>query len=390
MNIKEESLKIHEKHKGKLEIKNKLQVNNLHDLSLVYTPGVAEPCLKILEEPENVYKYTSKGNNVAVITNGSAVLGLGNIGALSSIPVMEGKSFLFKQFANIDSFPICIDSQDPDEIINIIEKTSSMFGGINLEDIKAPECFYIEKKLKEKLNIPVFHDDQHGTAIVVAAGILNSLKVINKKIQDVEIVLVGAGAAGMAVTKMLLLLKPKNIVLVDKEGILAKNCLWLNEYQKEIISQINLNNETGLLADAVKNKDIFIGVSKGNILTPQMVLTMKKDAIVFALANPNPEITYDDAKKGNARIVATGRSDFPNQINNLLVFPGMFRGTIDAKATQITEEMKLAAVYALSSVISDDELNEDNIIPSIFDKRTTKKVAEAVFNKAIETKMTRK
>ncbi|WP_210954920.1 NAD(P)-dependent malic enzyme [Candidatus Phytoplasma luffae] len=391
MNIKEEALKLCEKYKGKLEIKNKFEVNNMHDLSLAYTPGVAEPCIKIAEDPENVYKYTTKGNNVAVISNGTAVLGLGNIGALASIPVMEGKSFLFKAFGNIDAFPICIDSEDPDEIINIVAKISSIFGGINLEDFKAPECFYIEEKLKEKLDIPVFHDDQHGTAIVVAAGIINALKVVKKRMQDVEIVVIGSGSAGMAITKMLLLLKPKNIVIVDKDGIVQKDCTWLNKYQREILSQINLNNEKGFLNDALKNKDIVIGVSKGNILNAEMIKTMNKDSIVFSLANPVPEITtYEEAKKGNAKVVATGRSDFPNQINNLLVFPGIFRGVLDAKATKITEEMKLVAIEAITSLIPDEELHETNIVPSIFDKRVTEVIAEAVCKKAIETKMTRK
>ncbi|WP_341266852.1 NAD(P)-dependent malic enzyme [Candidatus Phytoplasma fraxini] len=390
MNLKEEALKIHEKYKGKLEIQNKIKINNLQDLALIYTPGVAEPCLEIKKNPENVYKYTTKGNNVAIITNGTAVLGLGNIGALASIPVMEGKASLFKTFVNIDSFPICIDSEDPDEFINIVSKISSMFGGINLEDIKSPECFYIEKKLKEKLNIPVFHDDQHGTAIVVCAGILNALKIVKKNIQDVEIVITGIGAAGIAITKMLLLLKVKNIILVDKEGIIRKDCPWLNEAQKEMSLVTNLKNEIGSLKDAVKNKDIFIGVSKPNILTAKMVSTMAPDSIVFALANPVPEIMYDEAKKGNARIIATGRSDFPNQINNLLAFPGIFRGALDAKATQITEEMKIAAVHALASVIKDSELHEENIIPSIFDKRATEIIAKTVAKIAIETKMNRK
>ncbi|MDV3196074.1 MAG: malic enzyme-like NAD(P)-binding protein [Candidatus Phytoplasma stylosanthis] len=392
MNIKEESLKIHEELKGKLEVKNKMDVTNLHELSLIYTPGVAEPCYKIVEDPENVYKYTTKGNNVAVITNGTAVLGLGNIGALASIPVMEGKSCLFKKFANINSFPICIDSEEPEEFINIVSKISLMFGGINLEDIKAPDCFYIEEKLKEKLNIPVFHDDQHGTSIVVAAGILNALKVVKKKISDVEIVIVGAGAAGLSVAKILLSLKPKNIVLVDKQGIIQKDCLWLNEYQRKISLEknVNINNETGSLTDAIKDKDIFIGLSRGNILNVSMVSQMRSNSIVFALANPIPEISYDEVKKTNVKIFATGRSDFPNQINNLLVFPGIFRGALDAKATKITEEMKLSAVYALSSIIPEDQLNENNIIPSIFDERVTKVIAESVAAKAIETKVTRK
>ncbi|MGM1458881.1 MAG: NAD(P)-dependent malic enzyme [Columbia Basin potato purple top phytoplasma] len=388
-NIKEEALKVHEQKKGKLEINAKLPINNLKDLTLVYTPGVAEPCLQIAQNEQNVYKYTTKGNNVAVITNGSAVLGLGNIGALASIPVMEGKSALFKTFANIDSFPICIDSQDPDEIINIISKIPAMFGGINLEDIKAPECFYIEKKLKEKLDIPVFHDDQHGTAIVVSAGILNALKVVKKNIQNVEIVINGAGSAGIAIAKMLLLLKPKNIILVDKNGVVQKDCPWLNEIQKEIALLTNKNNESGSLKEIIKNKDIFIGVSKPKLLTSEMVSTMNHNSIVFALANPVPEIMYDEAKQGNAKVVATGRSDFPNQINNLLVFPGIFRGALDVQATQITEEMKIAAVYALTSVIPENELNENNIIPSIFNKKVTEIVAKAVAKVAVETKMTR-
>ncbi|MDV3167802.1 MAG: malic enzyme-like NAD(P)-binding protein [Candidatus Phytoplasma stylosanthis] len=392
MNTKEESLKIHEELKGKLEVKNKMDITNLHELSLIYTPGVAEPCYKIVEDPENVYKYTTKGNNVAVITNGTAVLGLGNIGALASIPVMEGKSCLFKKFANINSFPICIDSEEPEEFINIVSKISLMFGGINLEDIKAPDCFYIEEKLKEKLNIPVFHDDQHGTSIVVAAGILNALKVVKKKISDVEIVIVGAGAAGLSVAKILLSLKPKNIILVDKQGIIQKDCLWLNEYQRKISLEknVNINNETGSLTDAIKDKDIFIGLSRGNILNASMVSQMRSNSIVFALANPIPEISYDEVKKSNVKIFATGRSDFPNQINNLLVFPGIFRGALDSKATKITEEMKLSAVYALSSIIPEDQLNENNIIPSIFDERVTKVIAESVAAKAIETKVTRK
>ncbi|MGI3136055.1 MAG: NAD(P)-dependent malic enzyme [Candidatus Phytoplasma vitis] len=390
LNIKEEALKIHEKNKGKLEINTKIKINNLQELSLIYTPGVAEPCLEIAKNPKNAYKYTTKGNNVAVITNGTAVLGLGNIGALASIPVMEGKASLFKTFANIDSFPICIDSEDPEEIINIISKISPIFGGINLEDIKSPECFYIEKKLKEKLDIPVFHDDQHGTAIVVCAGILNALKIVKKNIKDVKIVITGAGSAGIAVAKMLLLLEFKNIILIDKEGAIKKDCTWLNEEQKKMSLVTNLKNETGSLKEIIQNKDIFIGLSKPNILTSEMVSTMAPNSIVFALANPIPEIMYDEAKKGNAKIVATGRSDFPNQINNLLAFPGIFRGALDSQATQITEEMKIAAVYALTSIIPEKELNENNIIPSIFEKKVTQIISEAVAKVAIETNMTRK
>ncbi|MDV3168963.1 MAG: malic enzyme-like NAD(P)-binding protein, partial [Candidatus Phytoplasma australasiaticum] len=349
------------------------------ELALVYTPGVAEPCLKIKDNPEDVYKYTSKGNNVAVISNGTAVLGLGNIGALASIPVMEGKAVLLKKFANIDSYPICVDSEDPEEVINIISKISSVFGAINLEDIKAPECFEIEEKLKQKLSIPVFHDDQHGTAIAVAAGLINALKVVHKKMSEIEIVILGAGAAGTAIAKLLLLLKPKNIVLVDKHGAInSKDLALLNVSQQKLAKITNFYNETGNLNEIIKNKDVFIGVSKSNLLTSDMVASMNKDAIVFALANPVPEIMPLEAKKGNARIIATGRSDFPNQINNLLVFPGIFRGALDSKVAQITEEMKLAAVYALAAVIPESQLNEENILPSIFNPECTKAIVKAI------------
>ncbi|UQV27110.1 NAD-dependent malic enzyme [Candidatus Phytoplasma asiaticum] len=379
MNNKELALKLHAQKKGKLATVSKVEVNNLKELALVYTPGVAEPCLKIKENPEDVYKYTSKGNNVAVISNGTAVLGLGNIGALASIPVMEGKSVLLKKFANIDSYPICVDSEDPEEMINIISKISSVFGAINLEDIKAPECFEIEEKLKQKLSIPVFHDDQHGTAIAVTAGLINALKVVHKKMSEIEIVILGAGAAGTAIAKLLLLLKPKNIVLVDKHGAINSQDLeLLNVSQQKLAKITNFYNETGTLNEIIKNKDVFIGVSKSNLLTSDMVASMNKDAIVFALANPVPEIMPSEAKKGNARIVATGRSDFPNQINNLLVFPGIFRGALDSKVTQITEEMKLAAVYALAAVIPESQLNEENILPSIFNPECTQAIVKAI------------
>ncbi|MDO8057264.1 NAD(P)-dependent malic enzyme [Candidatus Phytoplasma gossypii] len=379
MNNQDLALKLHAQKKGKLATVSKVEVNNLKELSLVYTPGVAEPCLKIKENPEDVYKYTSKGNNVAVISNGTAVLGLGNIGALASIPVMEGKAVLLKKFANIDSYPICVDSEDPEEMINIISKISSVFGAINLEDIKAPECFEIEEKLKQKLSIPVFHDDQHGTAIAVTAGLINALKVVHKKMSEIEIVILGAGAAGTAIAKLLLLLKPKNIVLVDKHGAINSQDLeLLNVSQQKLAKITNFYNETGTLNEIIKNKDVFIGVSKSNLLTSDMVASMNKDAIVFALANPVPEIMPSEAKKGNARIVATGRSDFPNQINNLLVFPGIFRGALDSKVTQITEEMKLAAVYALAAVIPESQLNEENILPSIFNPECTQSIVKAI------------
>ncbi|MDV3166428.1 MAG: malic enzyme-like NAD(P)-binding protein ['Waltheria sp.' little leaf phytoplasma] len=379
MNNQELALKLHAQKKGKLATVSKVEVNNLKELALVYTPGVAEPCLKIKENPEDVYKYTSKGNNVAVISNGTAVLGLGNIGALASIPVMEGKAVLLKKFANIDSYPICVDSEDPEEMINIISKISSVFGAINLEDIKAPECFEIEERLKQKLSIPVFHDDQHGTAIAVTAGLINALKVVHKKMSEIEIVISGAGAAGIAIAKLLLLLKPKNIVLVDKHGAINSQDLeLLNISQQKLAKITNFYNETGTLNEIIKNKDVFIGVSKSNLLTSDMVASMNKDAIVFALANPVPEIMPSEAKKGNARIVATGRSDFPNQINNLLVFPGIFRGALDSKVTQITEEMKLAAVYALAAVIPESQLNEENILPSIFNPECTQAIVKAI------------
>ncbi|MDO8059128.1 NAD-dependent malic enzyme ['Crotalaria aegyptiaca' phytoplasma] len=379
MNNQELALKLHAQKKGKLATVSKVEVNNLKELALVYTPGVAEPCLKIKENPEDVYKYTSKGNNVAVISNGTAVLGLGNIGALASIPVMEGKAVLLKKFANIDSYPICVDSEDPEEMINIISKISSVFGAINLEDIKSPECFEIEEKLKQKLSIPVFHDDQHGTAIAVTAGLINALKVVHKKMSEIEIVILGAGAAGTAIAKLLLLLKPKNIVLVDKHGAINSQDLeLLNVSQQKLAKITNFYNETGTLNEIIKNKDVFIGVSKSNLLTSDMVASMNKDAIVFALANPVPEIMPSEAKKGNARIVATGRSDFPNQINNLLVFPGIFRGALDSKVTQITEEMKLAAVYALAAVIPESQLNEENILPSIFNPECTQAIVKAI------------
>ncbi|KAB8121927.1 MAG: malate dehydrogenase (oxaloacetate-decarboxylating) [Candidatus Phytoplasma cynodontis] len=388
--IKEKALLIHEEHQGKIEVNSKIKVNNLKDLALVYTPGVAEPCLKIADNKENVYKYTSKQNTIAVITNGTAVLGLGNIGPLASLPVMEGKAILFKEFGNINAFPICIDSEDPKEIIHIISKISSSFGGINLEDIKSPECFEIEEKLQKILDIPCFHDDQQGTAIVISAGLLNALKVINKKKEDVKIVICGAGAAGIATAKMLLSLKFKNIVLVDKEGAIYKNAKGLNSEQEKMSLITNLNNEKGSLKEIIKNKDVFIGLSKPNLLNSEIVSTMNKNAIVFALANPIPEIMPEEAKKGNVRIIATGRSDFPNQINNILVFPGMFKGALRAKATKINEEMKIAAVEALKSIIPEKELNENKIIPSIFDSEVSEKIAVAVEQAAIKTKVIRK
>ncbi|MHB7980254.1 NAD-dependent malic enzyme [Clostridium sporogenes] len=384
MDIKEKSLMVHKKFKGKLSIEGKIQVKNKEDLSIAYTPGVAEPCVKISEDKSLVYEYTMKGNTVAVVTNGTAVLGLGDIGPYAGLPVMEGKALLFKEFANIDSFPICIDSKDPEEIIKTVKLIAPGFGGINLEDIKAPECFYIEKKLKEELDIPVFHDDQHGTAIVVLAGIYNALRFVGKKLEEARIVINGAGSAGISICKLLLQAGAKNIIMCDKEGALVKGNNNLNEAQKLIAEVTNKENEKGTLKDVIKGKDVFIGVSAPNILTEEMVATMNNDSIVFAMANPTPEIMPDKAKKAGARVVATGRSDFPNQINNVLVFPGIFRGALDVRSKVINEEMKLAASKAIASLVQDNELNEEYIIPGAFDKRVAQVVAEEVKKVALE------
>ncbi|NFL75813.1 NAD-dependent malic enzyme [Clostridium sporogenes] len=384
MDIKEKSLMVHKKFKGKLSIEGKIQVKNKEDLSIAYTPGVAEPCVKISEDKSLVYEYTMKGNTVAVVTNGTAVLGLGDIGPDAGLPVMEGKALLFKEFANIDSFPICIDSKDPEEIIKTVKLIAPGFGGINLEDIKAPECFYIEKKLKEELDIPVFHDDQHGTAIVVLAGIYNALRFVGKKLEEARIVINGAGSAGISICKLLLQAGAKNIIMCDKEGSLVKGNNNLNEAQKLIAEVTNEENEKGTLKDVIKGKDVFIGVSAPNILTEEMVATMNNDSIVFAMANPTPEIMPDKAKKAGARVVATGRSDFPNQINNVLVFPGIFRGALDVRSKVINEEMKLAASKAIASLVQDNELNEEYIIPGAFDKRVAEVVAEEVKKVALE------
>ncbi|MCJ8173478.1 NAD(P)-dependent malic enzyme [Clostridium botulinum] len=383
MDIKEKSLMVHKKFKGKLSIEGKIQVKNKEDLSIAYTPGVAEPCVKINEDKSLVYEYTMKGNTVAVVTNGTAVLGLGDIGPYAGLPVMEGKALLFKEFADIDSFPICIDSKDPEEIIKTVKLIAPGFGGINLEDIKAPECFYIEKKLKEELDIPVFHDDQHGTAIVVLAGIYNALRLVGKKLEEARIVINGAGSAGISICKLLLQAGVKNIIMCDKEGSLVKGNSNLNEAQKLIVEVTNKENEKGTLKDIIKGKDVFIGVSAPNILTEEMVTSMNKDSIVFAMANPTPEIMPDKAKKAGARVVATGRSDFPNQINNVLVFPGIFRGALDVRSKVINEEMKLAASKAIASLVQDNELNEEYIIPGAFDKRVAEVVAEEVKKVAI-------
>lgn len=378
MDIRQKALKVHKENRGKLKIESKIKVENKEDLAIAYTPGVAEPCIKISEDINSVYDYTMKGNTVAVVTNGTAVLGLGDIGPYAGLPVMEGKALLFKEFSNIDAFPICIDSKDPDEIIKTVKLISSTFGGINLEDIKAPECFYIEKELKKQLDIPVFHDDQHGTAIVVLAGIYNALKVVNKKLEEAKIVINGAGSAGISICKLLIEAGAKNIVMCDKNGALVENGQGLNEAQKSISAITNRDKEEGNLKEVIKGKDVFIGVSAPNIVTKEMVSTMNKDAIIFAMANPTPEIMPDEAKLGGAKVIATGRSDFPNQINNVLIFPGIFRGALDARSKVINEEMKLAAAKAIASLIDKKELNNEYIIPDPFDKRVAKCVSDSV------------
>ncbi|WP_125153412.1 NAD(P)-dependent malic enzyme [Clostridium rectalis] len=378
MNIKEEALKLHCDNIGKLEIKGKISVRNRKDLSLAYSPGVAEPCIEIAKDKQKVYKYTMKSNTVAVVSNGTAVLGLGNIGASASIPVMEGKALLFKEFSGIDAFPICLDTEDPEKVIETVKLISPMFGGVNLEDIKAPECFYIEDRLKKELDIPVFHDDQHGTAIVVLAGLFNSLKLVKKDLREVKILINGAGSAGIAICKLLLKAGAKNIVMCDIFGALVEGDNKLNSSQTEIAKLTNRNLEKGTLEDVIKNKDVFIGVSAPNIVTREMISTMNKDSIVFAMANPTPEIMPDEAKMGGARIVATGRSDFPNQINNVLVFPGIFRGALDVKAKEINDEMKLAAAKGLANIICDEKLDDDYIIPDPFNKDVCESVAKEV------------
>ena len=378
------ALQMHESHKGKIEVISKVKVEDRDDLSTAYTPGVAEPCRKIRDNKSDVYRYTAKGNLVAVVSDGTAVLGLGDIGPEAAMPVMEGKSILFKTFAGIDAFPICLDTKDPEEIIKTVKYLAPTFGGINLEDISAPRCFEIERRLKEELDIPVFHDYQHGTAIVVSAGIINALKLVGKKPQEVKAVINGAGSAGISICKLLLQIGIGDIILVDRAGALAPGEEWMNPAQAAMAKVTNKDQQHGLLAEIIKGKDVFIGVSAPNVVTAEMVSTMAKDAIVFAMANPTPEIMPDEAKKGGARVVATGRSDFPNQINNVLVFPGIFRGALDAKATDITEEMKIAAVYAIAGIVEESELKEDYIIPGAFDKRVAQRVAKAVRDKAIE------
>ncbi|MCE9656597.1 NAD(P)-dependent malic enzyme [Clostridium celatum] len=385
MSIYEESLIFHEKYKGKLEIKSRVKVENSQDLSLAYTPGVAEPCRAIHKDPSAAYMYTRKWNTVAVISDGTAVLGLGDIGPLASLPVMEGKSVLFKEFADVDAFPIVLDTKDVDEIVETVVRIAPTLGGINLEDISAPRCFEIEKKLKERLNIPVFHDDQHGTAIIVLSGLINALKIVNKNIEDLKIVVNGAGSAGTAITKLLLSYGAKNIVVCDRDGALNRDIEYSNKYFEELANITNPNNESGILKDVIKNADVFIGVSAPNIVSKEMVKSMNSDAILFAMANPTPEIFPDDAKEAGAKVIGTGRSDFPNQINNVLAFPGIFRGALDVRATEINEEMKIAAAHAIANSVSKEELNPNYIIPKAFNLEVQKKVAEAVKGAAIKS-----
>ena len=378
MTINEKALELHEKWNGKLDTVSKVQVKTREDLALAYTPGVAEPCKVIAEDPEAAYRYTIKSNTVAVVSDGSAVLGLGNIGPLAAMPVMEGKAVLFKEFGGINAFPICLDTQDTEEIIKTVVRIAPAFGGINLEDISAPRCFEIEERLKKLLNIPVFHDDQHGTAIVVLAGIINALKVTGKKKEDCRVVVNGAGSAGVAITKLLLNYGFPHITMCDKTGMLCKGMEGLNWMQEKMVEVTNLEHKTGTLADALKGADIFVGVSAPGIVSQEMVASMNKDSILFAMANPVPEIMPDLAKAAGARVVGTGRSDFPNQVNNVLIFPGIFRGALEGRATAITEEMKLAAANAIAALVDDSELSDENILPAAFDPRVADAVSKPV------------
>lgn len=392
MDIKEESLQKHYEWAGKIEVVARCDVNNAHDLSTAYTPGVAQPCLEIQKDIDKSYELTRRHNLVAVVTDGTAVLGLGDIGPEAGMPVMEGKCALFKSFGDVDAFPICVKSKDVDEIVNTVYMISGSFGGINLEDISAPRCFEIEEKLKEKCDIPVFHDDQHGTAVVVGAALINALKIVKKDISEIKIVVNGAGSAGIAITKHLINMgaNAANVLMVDRKGIICEGNPGLNAAKQEIAQITNRNKLTGSLADAVKGADMFLGVSAPNVLSKEMVKTMNKDAIVFAMSNPVPEIMPDDAKEAGAAVVGTGRSDFPNQINNVLAFPGIFRGALDCRAKTINEEMKMAASVAIASLVSDEELNADYILPAAFDERIARTVADAVIKAARETGVARK
>jgi malate dehydrogenase (oxaloacetate-decarboxylating) len=378
MSIYDESLKFHEEKRGKIEVVSRVAVNNSQDLSLAYTPGVAQPCLEIQKDPDKAYIYTRRWNTIAVVSDGTAVLGLGDIGPLGSLPVMEGKAVLFKTFGDVDAFPIILDTKNTDEIVDTICKIALSFGGINLEDISAPRCFEIEKRLKEKLDIPIFHDDQHGTAVVTLAGLINALKIVNKNLEEIRVVVNGAGAAGVAVTKLLLSSGVKEVIMCDRKGIIYQDREGL-DFSKEEISYItNPHNLQGTLADAMNGADVFIGVSAPGTVTEEMVRSMNKDSIIFAMANPTPEIFPEEAKAAGVRVIGTGRSDFPNQVNNVLAFPGIFRGALDVRAKEINEEMKVAAAYAIANSISESELSEDYIIPKSFNREVQKKVADAV------------
>lgn len=377
MDYAKESMKLHEKLGGKLEVVSRVPVKDDVALSLAYTPGVAEPCLEIQKDPEKSYELTRRWNTVAVVTDGSAVLGLGDIGPKAGMPVMEGKCVLFKEFGDVDAIPLCVDSHDVDEIVNTVALISGSFGGVNLEDISAPRCFEIEKKLKERCDIPIFHDDQHGTAVITLAALINALKVVGKHIEDIKIVTSGAGAAGTAIVKLLISMGLKNVVMCDRKGAIYEGRDCLNAAKKEIAAITNHNKETGSLEEVIKGADVFIGVSAPGLVTDDMVKSMAKDPIIFACANPTPEIFPDKAKEAGAAVVATGRSDFPNQVNNVMVFPGIFRGTLDVRASEINDEMKIAAAYAIAGLISDEELNADYILPKPFDPRLKDAVAKA-------------
>lgn len=385
MNIYEEALKFHEENRGKLEVVSRVPVKTAEDLSLAYTPGVAEPCREIHKDKSKAYTYTRKWNTVAVVSDGTAVLGLGDIGPEASLPVMEGKSILFKEFGDVDAFPIVLDTKEVDEIVETVVRIAPGLGGINLEDISAPRCFEIEQKLKQRLSIPVFHDDQHGTAIVTLAGLINALKIVGKKFEDTRVVCNGAGAAGTAIIKLLLSVGVKDIVVCGRSGAIHRDMAFKNDAQKELANITNPRNVSGTLADVMKDSDIFIGVSAPNMVTKEMVSSMNKDAIIFAMANPVPEILPQDAKEAGARVIGTGRSDFPNQVNNVLAFPGIFRGALDVRATDINEEMKLAAAYAIANSVSAEDLCEDFIIPKAFDRAVQDRVATAVKEAAIKS-----
>ena len=389
MNIYEESLKFHKEVRGKFEISSRVSIENEKDLSLAYTPGVAEPCREIHKDPEAAYIYTRKWNTVAVVSDGTAVLGLGDIGPLAALPVMEGKSILFKKFADVDAFPLVLDTKDTNEIVETIVRIAPTLGGVNLEDISAPRCFEVERLLKERLDIPVFHDDQHGTAIVVLAALINSLKLVNKRLEDLKVIVNGAGSAGSAISRLLLSSGVKNLVICDKDGAIYKGMNYPNEAIRELAQISNPNNEKGTLNKVINGADLFIGVSVGNILSKDMVSKMNKDAIIFAMANPVPEIFPEDAKEAGARIVGTGRSDYSNQINNVLALPGIFRGALDVRAKEINEEMKIAAAYAIADLVSKEDLNEEKILPKAFEKGIGQKVAEAVKTAAIKTNVAR-